>query len=50
VLTPEQARRVLGIGRNTMYEAIRTGQVAAVRFGRRLVIPREQLRRLLSGG
>lgn len=47
--TVPEAAALLGISRNTTYEAIRTGQIPAIRIGRRLVISRVQLDRLLSG-
>ncbi len=43
----EQAARILGIGRNSAYEAIRRGEIPALRLGRRLVVPRQALERLL---
>ena len=46
-LTVEQAAPILGIGRNSAYEAIRRGEIPALRLGRRLVVPRRALERLL---
>ena len=34
---------ILGIGRNTAYELIRSGQIRSVRIGRQIRIPREAL-------
>lgn len=34
-----EAARLLGLGRNSVYEAVRRGEVPAVRVGRRLVVP-----------
>lgn len=34
---------ILGIGRNTAYELIRSGQTRSVRIGRRIRIPRDAL-------
>lgn len=48
-LTVEEAGRALGIGRNTAYEAIRRGQLPAIRIGKRLLVPRAALERLLAG-
>jgi excisionase family DNA binding protein len=49
-LTPEDLVQRLGIGRNQVYEALRQGQIRpAFRFGRRWVIPRATLTRMLSG-
>jgi excisionase family DNA binding protein len=38
-LTVEEAARVLGIGRSTAYEAVRCGQIPAMRLGRRSIVP-----------
>lgn len=34
---------LLGIGRNTAYELIRSGQIRSVRIGRQIRIPRDAL-------
>lgn len=47
-LTVEEAAQLLGIGRNTAYEAIRRGELPSLRIGRRLVVPRAALEQLLS--
>jgi excisionase family DNA binding protein len=38
-ITVEEAGRALSVGRQTIYEAVRTGEVPAVRVGRRWVVP-----------
>jgi excisionase family DNA binding protein len=48
-LTVEEAARELGIGRGLAYEGVRTGAIPAVRVGRRLLVPRAALDRLLAG-
>ena len=48
-LSVEQAARILGIGRSAAYEAIRCGQIPAIRIGRRVLIPRVALLRMLEG-
>jgi len=48
VLSVEEARRLLGLSRGLMYEAIRTGQVPSVRIGRRILIPRHALEQMLG--
>jgi len=48
-LTVEEASIVLGIGRTAAYEAARRGQIPAIRIGRRLVVPRAALGKMLSG-
>ncbi len=32
---------VLGIGRNTAYELVRSGQIRSVRIGRQIRVPKE---------
>ena len=48
-LTVEEAAKALGIGRGSAYEAARSGQLPVIRVGRRLVVPRAGLERLLTG-
>lgn len=45
----EEAARLLGIGRNTAYDAVNRGEIPSIRIGRRLVIPRDALERMLAG-
>jgi excisionase family DNA binding protein len=45
-----EAARLLGISRTKAYECIRTGELPALRFGRRIVVPAARLDRLLDGG
>ena len=42
-LRVEDLMPILGIGRNTAYELIRSGQIRSVRIGRQIRIPRESL-------
>ncbi len=49
-VTVEQAAKLLGISRNSAYEAVRQGQIPSIRIGKRLVIPVVQLERLLDKG
>ena len=39
VLTVEEAGQILRLSRNSMYEAIRRGEVPNIRIGRRILIP-----------
>ena len=48
-LTVVEAARVLGIARNSAYEAARVGLIPTIRIGRRLLVPRAALERLLAG-
>ena len=43
ILRVEDLMPILGIGRNTAYELIRSGQIRSVRIGRQIRIPREAL-------
>lgn len=42
-LLVEDLMPLLGIGRNTAYELIRSGQIRSVRIGRQIRIPRDAL-------
>lgn len=48
VLSVEEAAKVLRIGRNQTYDAIRSGLIGHVRVGRRILIPRAALERFLA--
>lgn len=43
ILRVEDLMPLLGIGRNTAYELIRSGQIRSIRIGRQIRIPREAL-------
>ena len=47
-LTVEEAAEILGISRAFAYEAVRRGEVPSIRIGRRILVPRAALNRLLS--
>ncbi len=47
-LTVEETARALGIGRGSAYEAVRRGEIHSIRVGKRLVVPRAALERLLA--
>jgi excisionase family DNA binding protein len=47
-LTVQEAGNILGISRSTAYEAVRRGELPVIRIGRRLVIPRVAVERLLK--
>ncbi len=44
----EEAAKILGIGRSAAYQAVRTGEIPAIRIGKRLLIPVQALEQLLS--
>jgi excisionase family DNA binding protein len=48
VSVPE-AGAILGLGRNGAYEAVRRGEIPAIRLGKKLRVPKAVLERMLSG-
>ena len=44
----EEVAQLLGLSRSAVYEAIARGDIPALRFGRRIVIVRDALDRLLD--
>lgn len=50
VMTVAEAGELLGISRNSAYEAVRRGEIPSIRIGRRLVVPATALERLLETG
>lgn len=44
-----EAARLLGIGRTVCYEAARQGQIPTIKVGRRLLVPKVALDRMLRG-
>ena len=49
-LTVSEAAAALKIGRGLAHEAIRRGEIPAIRVGRRLLVPRRALEKLLEQG
>jgi excisionase family DNA binding protein len=49
-LTVEEAAATLGISRAFAYEAVRRGEIPSIRIGRRVLVPRAALEKLLEGG
>jgi excisionase family DNA binding protein len=48
-LTVEEAAQILRISRTSAYKAVRAGEIPSVRVGRRDIIPRVAIERLLAG-
>jgi excisionase family DNA binding protein len=44
-----RAAALLGISRGSAYKAVRAGEIPAVKIGKRLLVPRRALERLLDG-
>jgi len=49
VLTVSEAAAALGISRTHAYELVARGELASLRLGRRIVVPRRSLERLVDG-
>ena len=47
-LSVEEAAKVLGIGRNLCYDRVKTGEIPVIKIGRRLLVPRAALAKLLA--
>ena len=47
-LRVEELMPILGIGRNTAYELIRSGKIRSIRIGRQIRIPRDALLEFLQ--
>jgi excisionase family DNA binding protein len=48
--TVPEAARILGISRNGGYEAAKRGEIPTIRIGRRILVPKAALERLLGSG
>ena len=48
LLTPAQAAQQLGLARYTVYQLVREGRLRAKRFGRLVLIPREEMERFAA--
>ncbi|MCK4388185.1 MAG: helix-turn-helix domain-containing protein [Dehalococcoidia bacterium] len=49
-LTVDEAAKILGIGRQLAYNRVKTGEIPVIKIGRRLLVPRKALERLLEQG
>lgn len=47
--TVTEVAEILGIGRNTAYESCRNGEIATIRIGGRILVPRYVIDELLTG-
>jgi len=48
VFTVEEAAQLLGISRSFAYEAVQRGDIPSMRIGRRILVPKAALQRLLE--
>jgi excisionase family DNA binding protein len=49
-MSVSEAARVLGISRAHAYDCVRSGELPAIVFGRRIVVPRQAIEDLLARG
>ena len=47
--TVEEAGALLGIGRNSAYEGVKTGDIPSIKIGNRILIPKAALEVKLTG-
>ncbi|MBA7647117.1 hypothetical protein ES703_54887 [subsurface metagenome] len=47
-LTVNEAAKMLGISRGLAYEMVKTGKIPSVHFGKRILVPRRALEKLLG--
>jgi excisionase family DNA binding protein len=50
VLSVNEAAKLLGLNRNSVYEAAKRGELPIIRLGRRVLISRAGLQRMLDEG
>ena len=50
VLSVNEVAKLVGLSRNSIYNGIRRGEIPGIRVGKRLLVPRVALDKLLSGG
>ncbi len=48
-VTVEQASRLLGISRASGYQGVLSGEIPHIRVGKRILVPRGALERMLNG-
>ena len=48
VFSPQEACRILGVGRNTIYSLLHTGELGCIRIGRQFRITRGAIYRYLG--
>jgi len=49
VYTVMEAAALLGLSRNSTYERINRGEIPSIRLGKRLLVPKAALERMLGG-
>lgn len=46
--TIEEVAKMLGVGRSSAYQAVRVGEIPTIRVGRRLLVPKLALEKMLG--
>ena len=49
VLTVEEAAKILNLSRASAYQGVAHGEIPSIRVGRRILVPRQALERMLKG-
>ena len=49
VLTPAEAMDILGVGKNTMYRLLKSGELKGFRVGRSWRVPESSIEKLMDG-
>jgi excisionase family DNA binding protein len=49
-ISVETAGQLLGLSRNSAYQGVHTGEIPAVKVGKRYLIPRKALQKMLEAG
>ena len=47
-LSVAETAKLLGIGRNLCYDRVKTGEIPSLKIGRRLLVPKAALEKLLA--
>ncbi len=47
LLTPEEFKKLIGIGRNSVYGLLEARKIKSIRVGRKILIPRSELQDFL---
>ncbi len=48
IYKPEEVAQILGLGRNTIYELLRCGQLRSVKVGRRYLVTQDAINNFLD--
>jgi excisionase family DNA binding protein len=48
-LTVDEAALILGVSRNSAYQAARTGELPTIKIGKRLLVPRIAFEKMFEG-